>query len=443
MLLPLHGYQKVCINHLIQVKTGCLFIDMGMGKTASVLYAFRWLKAKGLVKKMLIIAPKYVAQFTWADEINKWDDFKDLSYSIAVGSESKRLAAFEADVDIVIINRDNVNWMMKSVSMKPFQVLVLDELTTFKNFESKRTLSIDKIRHRFEYRWGLTGTPVSNGYLDLFAQLWCINPDILGNNFFRFRNKYFYPKGKFNWAMKTDSETYIQEKIRPWCISLSAKDYLDMPALIENWIPIEMPKGSKNIYRAAAKNEFIQVKTEGDEIMSIDLMKALTIKLQQISQGFVYGEDKNPHWFDTSLFDRLQEILDTSTGNILVFYNYKAEKEILVDKFKAVELKKDSDFKNWNLGYTKLAIAHPASLGYGMNLQAGGNNIVWFGLNYSLDLVQQANARLYRQGQNSAVVVSYLYNKNTIQNKIKDVLQGKLSTHEIFFEVLKYCKSVV
>lgn len=439
-----HPYQKICINHLISAKSGCLFIDMGMGKTASAIYAFKWLKSQGKVNRMLIVAPKYVAQFTWPDELNKWDDFKALTFSVAVGDEEIRLAAFEANTDIVIINRDQVNWMMKSVSMKSFQVLVLDELSSYKNITSKRTLSIGKIINRFEYRWGLTGTPIPKGYLDLFAQMWVIHPDILGNNYYSYRDKYFYPINKFRWGLKADSDMYIQERIKPYAISLQAKDYLDMPKLIENHIPITMAENSKRIYRAAAQEAYIEISQEGDIEKSIDLQKALTIKLQQISMGFVYDKDKTAYWFDLSLLDRLQELVDTSIGNVLVFYNYKAEKEKILDGFKgSVELQTKKSFEDWNRGEIKLAIAHPQSVGYGMNLQDGGSDIFWLGFNYSSDLVQQANARLYRQGQINNVVVNYLYHKNTIQNKIKNVLQGKLDKHELFMETLKYCKDMI
>jgi SNF2 family DNA or RNA helicase len=251
-----HDYQKVVVNHLIKKPKCGIFVDMGLGKTASCLYAFSYLKQKGKVTRMLIIAPKFVALHTWKDEIEKWDEFTNLTINIAVGNENKRLESFENESDIVIINRDNVSWMHKNVSMKSFQVLCVDELSSFKNPKAYRTLSLFKIVYNFKYRWGLTGTPVPKGYLDLFGQMLVIEPKLFGFNFWSYRNKYFYEASKYNWSLKAGKKEEIDSKLKEVCISLTAKDYLNMSPCINNHVSVSMDNRTLKIYKKAL-NEMV------------------------------------------------------------------------------------------------------------------------------------------------------------------------------------------
>jgi SNF2 family DNA or RNA helicase len=432
-----HEYQKNVVNYLIKNPFAGVFLDMGMGKTASVLYAFKWLKQKGLASRMLIIAPKYVALYTWKDELIKWIDLNDLKINIAVGN--KRLDAFNNLSDIVIINRENTVWMVKSVSMKTFQVLVVDELSSFKNHESQRFKALSRILHRFKFRWGLTGTPAPNGYLDIYSQMDIISPGLLGSNYYSFRNRYFQEVRPYLWVASKENEFLIQEKLRTCCISLTAQDYLRMPPKIENHISIPMNLKCFKAYKKALEDMVYISKLE-----NLDLDKNLTIKLQQLASGFIYNKDKKFEIVHTLMIDKLEEIVDCTEGNILLFYNFQAEKEIIKSKFSiAQELKSSDDFENWNKGKIKLAICHPVSVGYGMNLQSGGNNIIWYGYNWAADTNLQANARLYRQGQENGVVINYLYVEGTIHNRIYDVLQGKIAKQDMLIESVKYVKYIL
>lgn len=428
-----HGYQKKTINFLLRHHSCGVFLDMGMGKTASVLYAFYWLMKKGKAKRMLIIAPKYVGLYTWGAEIEKWDDLNHLTYNIAIGNENKRYDAFSKESDIVIVNRDNVNWMMKNVSMKSFDVLVLDELSSFKNAGSIRTKSILKVMSRFKYRWGLTGTPCPNTYLDLFGQMSCLHPDILGYNYYAFRSKYFYEAAPYVWQLKGGAKEALEEHIGKYCMSLSASDYLQMPELIENHIDVHMDVSGSRKYKKAIKELKYKVDTK-----TIDCSGNLTIKLQQLAAGFIYDSDKNVSWVHDQIYFRLKEILDTTSGNVLLFYNFIPEKDRVIEEFGAIELKSNESFNDWNAGNIKLAIAHPNSVGYGMNLQSGGSTIIWIGYNWALDTTQQANARLYRQGQIKNVIINYIYTRNTIHESIRKCLDGKMNKQDLFIESLKY-----
>lgn len=434
-----HDYQKLVVNHLVKNPKCGVFLDMGMGKTASCLYAFNYLKTRNKVHRMLIIAPKFVALHTWKDEIEKWEEFTNLSINIAVGNENKRLEAFENPSDIVIINRDNVNWMQKNVSFADFQVLCVDELSSFKNPKATRTLSLFKVIYNFKYRWGLTGTPAPNGYLDVFGQMLVIQPKLFGFNYWSFRNKHFYQATKYKWDLKAGGREEIDTKLKEVCVSLESKDYLTMPPLIENHIPVYMSKDIEKIYKKALYNLIFD-----KEGCLLELDKNLTIKLQQLASGFIYDENKIPIYISGIMLEKLKEIYDSSEGNILLFYNFQYEKDLILNKFEdSQELKTNEDFKDWNEGTIKMAVAHPLSLGYGMNLQSGGNIVIWYGYNWDSASVQQANARLYRQGQKNGVIINYLFTKNTIHEVIRKALVKKLSIHDIIMESTKYIKCMV
>ena len=429
-----HQYQKDLVNYLVKNPKSGVFLDMGMGKTAICLYTFKWLKEKGLVDRALIIAPKYVALYTWGSEIKLWEDFKDLTINIAVGNENTRFDAFEKPSDIVVINRDMVSWMMKSVSMKSFQVLIIDELSSFKNPNSNRFRALAKIRHNFKYIWGLTGTPAPNTLMDLFSQAYLIEPEMFGYNFFAFRNKYFYKSG-FQWFIKKDRGSDITDRLAMHCVSLKAEDYLNMPALMENHIKVKMDEKERIVY-AKAFHDLVYTYKDGTK----EDIKNLVIKLQQLASGFYYEtKTKKYEIVHTKMLDRLEEIIDTASSNVLLFYQFQADKDLITSRLKdidVVELKTKESFENWNAGKIKVAMCHPRSVGYGMNLQSGGNTVLWYGYTWELDTHLQANARLYRQGQTKGVVVNYLYCENTIHEKIRTVLERKGNIQDLVRAVL-------
>jgi SNF2 family DNA or RNA helicase len=436
----MHGYQLNLIAKIIKNEHLGVFMDMGMGKTACILYAFKRLKQTGKANRMLIIAPKFVALNTWSDEINKWDDLSDLKINIAVGTENKRRDAFADQSDIVIINRENTTWMVKNISMKSFNVLCIDELSSFKNPISQRFKSISKVLKRFDYRLGLTGTPAPNGYLDLWSQMFIINPDILGHNYFAYRFKFFKEVIPYKWELIENGEEIISGKLKESCVSLLSSDWLDMPSKIENHIKIPMDSKCLKTYRLAVENT---IYISSDKVVCLDAN--LTIKLQQLASGFIYSQDSS--YFDTVhtlMIDKLDEIMDCITGNTLLFYNFRAEREIIMSKFDyARELKTSEDFHMWNKGLIRLAICHPNSIGYGLNLQAGGNNIIWYGYNWASDTVKQANARLYRQGQKNCVIMNYIYVENTIHERIRKVLDGKIKKQDLLMESVKYVEQIL
>lgn len=429
-----HQYQKIVIKHLIKTPFSGVFLDMGMGKTASVLYTLKHLKKKGLIKRALILSPLFVASYTWKDEIEKWQDFEDLKISIAVGKDNKRRDAFAEDSDIVIMNYENTVWMVKNISMKNFDVLIVDELSNFKNPDAQRFKALSRIIHRFKYRWGLTGTPSPNTYLDLFSQIYLIDPNILGSNFYAFRSKYFYEKNMYTWDLKKGKEKELLDQLKTNCISLRAEDYLKLPQRIDNHIKLTLNRTEYMTYLKALERQVYSSQNE------IDLSSNLIIKLQQLASGFIYLGNGEYEIVHTLLIDKVGEIIDCCTGNTLLFFNFQAEKEQIIKKFgaAAVELKNNKDFENWNNGKIKLAVCHPITVGYGMNLQSGGNNIIWYGYNWAADTTQQANARLYRQGQKNGVIINYLYTGNTIHERIRKVLDGKIQKQDLLRESINY-----
>ena len=415
-----HEYQKYCISRCITDDKLGLFLDMGLGKTIVTLTAINDLKYnRFLVYKVLVIAPKKVAEDTWTREQEKWDHLKHLKVIPVLGTTKKRIKALNTNADVYVINRENVEWLVDYYQNDwPFDMVVIDELSSFKNNNSKRFKALKRVRPLIKRIIGLTGTPAPNGYIDLWAQIYLLDQgQRLGKFITHFRDNYFVPDKRdsqriFTYKPKSDSIKLIKNKISDICISLSAKDYLQMPKLIKDNRFIKLDSKAQKGYEEFERNMILQLDEEEIDVTSA---AALTNKLLQYCNGAVYKEDgKNYLEVHSCKIEALLELIEEAQGQpLLIFYNFKSDLERIQRALKSLKLRigilKDSnDIAKWNKKELDILLAHPASAAYGLNLQDGGNHIVWFGLNWSLELYQQANARLYRQGQTQTVFIHNL-----------------------------------
>lgn len=453
--LILHDYQKRLLNLMVKKGYQALFLDMGMGKTPLSLAYIKYMMDHGLVKKTLVVAPLRVAQVTWVQEAQKWEQFQNIRVISCCGTEKQRREAFATDADVYCINRENLVWMVKNISMVGFDLLVIDELSSFKavtrttittsfgkkisQFGSQRFIALAQIRDRFKYAIGLTGTPRPNKWEELWPQVYLLNKNVFGPNFYAFRNKYFTENIYMQrWDPKPGAVAQITNKLDTIAVSLKAEDYLKMPDKIYNDIWLKMDDKAYKRYCNMADNWY-------DEETNIQAGNAIS-KLMQMASGFLYdvnGDTECEYYKIHSLMlGALEEILEFTDGNILLFYNFKAEKEMILrrfqDKCNTRVLDTQGSLEAWCKGEIKLAITHPASTGHGLNLQTGGSKIVWYGPNYSFELVKQAEGRLFRQGQQSeSVVIHRLLVENTIHERVMEVLDGKITAHELLMDKVK------
>lgn len=455
MLYTPKKFQNLTLSKLQEQTHMGLFFDMGLGKTSIILTQIAKYKIKHPDTKTLVIAPKSVCLNTWQDEGQKWDHTSHLTFSTCIGTADQRLQAFNKQSDIYIINRDVLEWLIKSVPMSRFDILVIDELSSFKStgstiltnphgkklrlFGSKRFIALNQVRHRFKQIYGLTGTPSPNTYLELFPQMALLygKDSPFGLSFYHFRNKYYKQSADgYNWVLKEKADELIRAKLKGYAISLKAEDVLKMPDLIYNDMYITLDGTSYLHYLTMLKQSYVDLESGSIEA------KNVTIKLMQLASGFIYDENKNVHPVHNRFIERLEEIVEFTNDNVLVFYNFKAEEAIIKSAFpSARKLKTQDDFKDWNNSLIKVGYAHPASIGHGINLQQGGHTIVWYGLNWSLELTDQALHRLYRQGQQSHfVTIHRLISKNTIHEKVKLYLEKKITMQNLLMEVVKMLK---
>lgn len=419
-----HNYQNYAKDFILAHKVSALFLDCGLGKTITTLTAINELMYGSFeISKVLIMAPLRVAQSTWKDEIEKWNHLNLLRYSIAVGDEKERLKALKQTSDIYIINRENVDWLVtKSGIDFNFDMLIIDELSSFKSHTSKRFKSLLKIRPYFERVVGLTGTPSSNGLMDLWAEFRVLDlGERLGRYITHYRNEYFLPDKRngaviFSYKPQPNAEERIYRKLADMTISMKSTEYLKMPELILNELEINLDEEDQTKYKKFKKEMVMTIQEK--EIDAINAA-SLSNKLIQLANGSIYDEDKKFYEVHNKKLDRLEEIIKSANGKpVLVAYWFKADKERIEKRFKVREIKTADDIKQWNKGMIDLALIHPASAGHGLNLQSGGSTLVWFSLTWSLELYQQTNARLYRQGQKDTVVIHHLITKNTIDEDI-------------------------
>ena len=432
---------------------GCLFLDMGLGKTVTALTVAKELLDDFFIDKVLVIAPKRVAEDTWSREAAKWDHLKDLRISKVLGNLKQRKAALENDADIYVINRENTQWLVEYLNGKwPFDLVIIDELSSFKSAKSKRFRTLRRVIRGSEYVWGLTGTPASNGYMDLWAEIFLIdNGERLCKTLTKYRMAYFNPGRRrgnivYEYYLKPGAKQLIDKKLSDICLSMSKEDWLQLPPIIYNKVTVYMSEDEREVYEEFKKEKVLPifrnaVVSLGDMESAIvaDTAAVLSGKLLQMANGSVYDDKDGVFHLHDRKLDALEDIVDTSNGQpVLVFYCYKHDLDRIRDRFKeAVLLKGPNDIDRWNNGEIQMLLCHPASAGYGINLQQGSHIIVWFGLPYSLEQYQQSNARLHRQGQEKTVIVHHIICDDTLDEKVLDVLQKKDATQRSLLEALK------
>lgn len=437
----LHNYQNACIKHIIKHPFCGVFLEMGLGKTATTLTAINDLMYDCLeINSVLVIAPKRVAESVWQEEAENWEHLKHLTFSKIIGTKQQRLDALNKKADIHIISRDNIAWLCANCggSKLPFDMIVVDELSSFKSYKSQRWKALRLVQPCFKRFVGLTGTPAPNSLIDLWPQIYLMDRGSrLGKTITAYRNMYFRP-GKtngnvvFSYDLLPESDRLIHEKISDICISMKSEDYLNMPERTDNYIKLSMPDELQKKYDDFEKDKVIELfepkEGEEKEVNAINAA-ALCNKLLQFANGAMYDENRNVYSIHDLKLEALKEIIDDANGkSVLVAWSFQHDRDRIMEYLKAYkprELKKPQDIIDWNQGKVQVMLAHPASAGHGLNLQAGGNIIVWFGLTWSLELFQQFNARLYRQGQKNNVIIHYLVMKNTYDEEVVAALKRK------------------
>lgn len=438
-----HPYQEFAKEFMISNPLSALFLEMGLGKTITTLTAIDELLYDCFeIRKVLIIAPLRVANSTWPSEIKKWEHLKLLRYSIVTGNEAERIQALTTEAEIYIINRENVDWLVnKSGVAINFDMLVIDELSSFKSYTSKRFKSLLKIRPYFKRVVGLTGTPSSNGLMDLWAEFRILDfGKRLGRYITHYRNKYFVPDKRngmiiYSYKLQEDAEQLIYEAINDITISMKSCDHLNLPELIMNEVEVVLEDKEVERYEDFKKE---MVMTIGEEEIDAVNAASLSNKLLQLANGSIYDEDKNYHIVHDKKMEALEQLIEEANGKpVLIAYWFKADKERIEQRFKVREIQSARDIEDWNKGEILVGLIHPASAGHGLNLQQGGCTLIWFGLTWSLELYQQTNARLYRQGQNQTVVIHHIITKNTIDEDVMKALKRKERTQEALMSAVK------
>ena len=438
MKLTLHNYQVVAKDFIIGHPYAAVILDMGMGKTATTLSAVNELMFDRFeVTKVLVIAPLRVANTVWSDEIEQWAELRHLRYSKIVGTPKQRNVALQKDADIYIINRENLPWLVEKCSPYfKWDMVVIDELSSFKSWQSKRFKAFMAMRPYIKRVVGLTGTPSSNGLMDLFAEFKVIDGgERLGRFIGEFRSRYF-EEGRRNGNIVYEyipmdyAECQIQDKISDITISMKALDYLDMPELISTKKLVRMTEKEKEKY-SQFKKEYVLSELDGLEVTAANAA-SLTNKLVQLSNGAVYSDDHTVVALHEQKLDALEDILESANGEpVLVAYWFKHDLARIIGrleklKVKSRVLKTEEDIREWNKGNVPVGLLHPAGAGHGLNLQKGGHHLVWFGLTWSLELYQQTNARLWRQGQEAeTVVIQHIVTEGTIDEEILKALENK------------------
>lgn len=439
-----HAYQQYAKDKLIELPEAALFLDLGLGKTVTTLTAIDELMYdRFAVNRVLVIAPKRVAEDTWTTEAEKWDHLNHLKISRVLGSRKDREDALQEEADIYVINRENVVWLVEKFRKNwPFDMVVVDELSSFKSNQAKRFKALKQVRPLIRRFVGLTGTPAPNGLLDLWPQMYLIDRgERLGKTISGYRNRYFYPEKSngyvvYSYAPKPGAEEAIQRKISGICISMKAEDYLAMPELTVNDISVKLSTSEMQLYRKLEREKLMEV--QGEEVTALTAASVYN-KLLQMANGGIYTDAGDALEIHRRKLEALEEIAGTAAGQpVLVFYNYRHDYTRLAECFpEARTLKNQRDIRDWNEGRIPILLAQPASMGHGLNLQAGGHIIVWYGLNWSLELYQQANARLYRQGQKNGVIIHRLIAKGTVDEDVIRRLESKDQTQESLLQSLK------
>lgn len=437
-----HNYQQFATDFILNQSICCLMLDMGLGKTVITLTALWQLALDSFdVSRVLVIAPKRVAEDTWPKELAKWEHLTGLTASLVLGSAVERKAALQKKAFLYIINRENVAWLVKN-HYWDFDMVVIDELSSFKSNKAERFKAMKKVRPMVTRIVGLTGTPAPNTLLDLWPQMYLMDMgQRLGRFIGGFRERFFLPDKRnreivYSYKPREGAEDAIYALISDICISMKAADYLDMPERIDNRIEVSMSPKERKLYDDFQKDMFLSI---GDEELDAANAAALSNKLLQMANGAVYGEDKKVIPIHDRKLDALEDLVEAANGKpLLVAYWYKHDLQRIKARFKnarCIDTAKDID--DWNAGQIPLALIHPASAGHGLNLQDGGCTIVWFGLTWSLELYQQLNARLWRQGQKHTVVIHHIVTKGTHDEDVMRALENKDTRQSALIEAVR------
>ena len=439
----LHEYQKYSIEFIKKNPISAIFLDCGLGKTVITLTAIKDLILDSFeVKKVLVICPLRVAT-VWNDELHNWSHLDGLKISTAIGSQSERLEALKQKADIYIINRENVEWLVnKSGSKFDFDMLVIDELSSFKSYQAKRFKSLLKVRPEATRIVGLTGTPTSNGLMDLWAEYRILDfGKRLGRFITHYREQYFIPDKRnanvvFSYKLIPGAKEAIYKKISDVTISMKAVDYLDMPSKVINQVKVQLSDEEMSVYQKMKEDMVASL----DDDFEIDAFNAaaLSNKLLQMANGAVYDENKEVHYIHDRKLDALEDLIEQANGKpVLIAYWFKHDALRIKKRFEVREIKTEQDIIDWNLGLITVALIHPASAGHGLNLQKGGSTLIYFGLTWSLELYEQCNARLWRQGQKDTVVIHHIIAKDTIDEAVMRALKSKEKTQTALINAVK------
>lgn len=444
-----YKYQERAIDWVTGHPRCCLFLDMGLGKSVCTLTAVSRLLDWCEVEKVLVVAPKKVAETTWTDEAEKWDHLRHLRVVKVVGTERQRVAALGEDADVYVIGRDSFVWLVAHYGgLLPFDMAVIDELTSFKSPKSRRFKAMKAVSPLFRRVVGLTGTPAPNGLIDLWAQLYCVDlGERLGRFVTRYREAYFTEHRWNNIVVrcspKKGAEEAIRAKLADICLTMQAKDYLELPPLITHDVRIHLSPSVSEGYRQFERDrvmEFAEEHSGQPQHLIAQSAAGLMNKLSQYAAGAVYDDDKNPVLIHDEKLDRLVELIEQANSPVLVFYQYRHDIPRILDRLKgckAEEYKTPDQLRRWNGGDIDVLLAHPASTAFGLNMQHGGHYIVWYGTGWNLELYQQANARLHRHGQTKPVIVYRLVCAGTVDERTLKAIDSKAGVQQSLIAGLK------
>lgn len=438
-----HDYQKYATDFILSHPVSAVFLEMGLGKSVITLTAIYDLCLSSFdIGKVLVISPLRVARDTWPSEIKKWDHLKGLTYSVVVGSEKERREALVKRASVYIINRENVDWLVnKSGIPFDFDMIVIDELSSFKSAQAKRFKSLLKVRPYVKRVVGLTGTPSSNGLMDLWAEFRVLDlGERLGRYITRYREAYFTPDKRnaevvFSYKPLPGAEEAIYKRISDITISMRSCDYLKLPECVINEVSVTMDEKEAAVYDTFREDMVAEIK--GKEIDAVNAA-VLSGKLLQMANGAVYDEGKQALHIHDRKLDALEDLIEGANGKpVLIAYWFKHDADRIKARFDVREIKTSKDIEDWNAGRIPAAIIHPASAGHGLNLQTGGSTLIWFGLTWSLELYQQTNARLHRQGQTDTVIIHHIITKDTIDETVMQALRKKEKTQDSLIDAVR------
>jgi Superfamily II DNA/RNA helicases, SNF2 family len=439
----LHRYQKFSVRFIIEHPVVAIFLDCGLGKTVTSLTAINELMFDSFeVQRVLVVCPLRVGS-VWVNEMHRWEHLQKLQYSVAIGTESERLTALNRQADIYIINRENVQWLIEKSGVPfDFDMLVVDELSSFKNHQSKRFRALMKARPKVKRVVGLTGTPSSNGLMDLWAEFRLLDMgERLGRFIGQYRTTYFMPDKRngqviFSYKPLPGAEEAIYSRISDITISMKSTDHLKMPELVSSQYEVQLSDDERTRYDELKRDLVLQL-PDGD--VTAANAASLTGKLCQLANGAIYSDSGDTIEFHDRKLDVLEDLIEAANEKpVLVAYWFKHDLQRIKKRFTVREIKSSQDITDWNAGKIPVAVIHPASAGHGLNLQSGGSTLIWFGLTWSLELYQQTNARLWRQGQNSkTVIIMHLITKGTIDEQILKALSEKNLKQQSLIDAVK------